>query len=73
MTEVRVLVQFACFESRNGILTKFINDSASFLLEKLKIHVILTKNLNILQKILKIPQKNKKNAFLCKRFEIKRF
>ena len=28
-------------------LTKFLNDSAWFLLEKLKKHVILTKNLNI--------------------------
>ena len=38
MTEVRVLVNLARFGSRNGILTKFINDSASFLLEKLKNH-----------------------------------
>ena len=37
----------ARFGSRNGILTKFINDSASFLPEKLKNHVILAKNLNI--------------------------
>ena len=40
----------ARFESRNGILTKWSNDSASFLLEKLKNHVVLTKNLNIWQK-----------------------
>ena len=41
------LVQFGTFGSRNGILTKFIDDSASFLPEKLNNHVILTKNLNI--------------------------
>ena len=29
------------------ILTKFINDSAWFLLEKLKKHIIFTRNLNI--------------------------
>ena len=38
---------FARFGSRNGILTKFINDSASFSLEKLKNTIILTQNLNI--------------------------
>ena len=38
---------FAHFGSQNGFLTKFINDSASFLLEKLKNHMILTKNHNI--------------------------
>ena len=37
----------ARFGSRNGILTKWHNDSASFLLEKLKNQVILTKSLNI--------------------------
>ena len=37
--------------SRNCILTKFINDSAWFLLEKLKNHVILIKNFNISLKI----------------------
>ena len=47
---------FTRFGSKNGILTKFIDDSASFLLEKLKNHIILTKNLNILPKIQKIPQ-----------------
>ena len=40
----------ACFGSRNGILTKFIDDSASFQPEKFKNHVILTKNFNILTK-----------------------
>ena len=39
---------------------KFLNDSASFLLEKLKNHVILTKNLNICPKIPKITQKSRK-------------
>ena len=34
-------------DPKNGILTKFINDSAWFLLEKLKNHVILIKHLNI--------------------------
>ena len=38
---------FARFGSKNGILTKWHNDSASFLLEKLKNHIILTKNPNI--------------------------
>ena len=47
MTEVRVWFNFARFGSRNGILTKFIDDSASFLPEKLKNLVILRKNLNI--------------------------
>ena len=37
----------ARFGSRNGILTKWHNDSASFLPEKLKKHVILIKNFNI--------------------------
>ena len=39
---------------------KFLDDSASFLQEKLKNHVILTKNLNILAKIQKIPKKIRK-------------
>ena len=47
---------FARFGSRNGILTKWHNDSGSFLLEKLKIQVILTKNLNIWPQIPKIPK-----------------
>ena len=42
-----IWTNFARFGSRNGILIKFIDDSASFLLEKLKNHVILTKSLNI--------------------------
>ena len=42
-----IWTNIARFGSRNGILTKFHNDSASFLLEKLKNQVILTKNLNI--------------------------
>ena len=50
----------ARFGSRNCILTKFIDDSASFLPEKLKNHVILTINLNIGQKIQKIPPKSRK-------------
>ena len=39
---------FAGFGSKTCFLMKFLNDSASFLLEKLKNHVILTQNLNIL-------------------------
>ena len=50
----------ARFGSRNGILTKWHNDSASFLLEKLKNQVILTKNPNIWPKIPKIPEKSPK-------------
>ena len=42
-----IWTNFARFGSKNSILTKFINDSASFLLEKLKNQVILIKNLNI--------------------------
>ena len=42
-----IWTNFACFGSENGILMKFLDDSASFLLEKLKNHVILTKNPNI--------------------------
>ena len=38
---------FVRFGSKYGILTKLINDSASFLLEKLKNQVILIKDLNI--------------------------
>ena len=55
-----IWTNFARFGSRNCILMKFINDSASFLLEKLKNHVILTKNRNISQKIQKIPKKSEK-------------
>ena len=49
----------ARFGSRNGILTKWHNDSASFLLEKLKKHIIFIKNSNILSKFPKIFQKSK--------------
>ena len=38
---------FARFGSKMKFLTKFLDDSAWLLLEKLKKHVILTKNLNI--------------------------
>ena len=48
------------FGSRNGILTKFHNDSASFLLEKLKNQVILTKNPNIWLKIQKKSRNSQK-------------
>ena len=51
---------FTRFGSRNGILTKFIDDSAWFLLEKLKNHVILSKNLNIWSKNQKIFEKIRK-------------
>ena len=44
---VKLLDQFRTFRVQNLLLMKFLNDSASFLLEKLKNHVILTKNLNI--------------------------
>ena len=42
-----IWTNFARFGSRNGILIKFLDDSASFLLEKLKNHVIFAKNPNI--------------------------
>ena len=51
---------FARFGTKNGILMKFLNDCASFLLEKLKKHVILTNNLNIWSKIQKIPKRSSK-------------
>ena len=38
---------FVRFRSKTKFLMKFLDDSTSFLLEKLKNHVILTKNLNI--------------------------
>ena len=41
---------FACFGFKIGSLTKFINDSAWFLLEKLKKHGFETNKLNIWQK-----------------------
>ena len=40
-------LNFAYYGSRIGALKKFLNDSAWFLLEKLKKHVISTKNFNI--------------------------
>ena len=55
------LSKFACFGFKIRFLTKFHNDSASFLSEKLKNQVILIKNLNIWLKISKIPQKYPKN------------
>ena len=44
---VRLLDKFARFGSKTEFLMKYLNDSASFLPEKLTNHVILTKNLNI--------------------------
>ena len=41
-------------------MIRFLNDSAWLLLEKLKKHVILTKNHNTLVKITKISNKSKK-------------
>ena len=38
---------FVCFGFKIGFLTKFLDDSAWFLLEKLKKHVFSTKNPNI--------------------------
>ena len=46
--------------SKTNFLMKFLNDSASFLLEKLKNHVIWTKSFNIELKIPKIPEKIRK-------------
>ena len=54
---------FACFGTKTKFLTKFLDDSAWFLLEKLKKHVILTKNLNISSKI---PKRLKKSQTLRK-------
>ena len=54
---------FAPIWSKNCILTKWHNDSASFLLEKLKNQVILIKNLNICdQQFQKYPKKYKKRG-----------
>ena len=61
MTEVRVLVQFCTFRVQKLYFDEiYINDSASFLLEKLRNHVILTKNLNICPQIPKILPKSSK-------------
>ena len=64
-TTARLLLSVACDDAKAAlfqsdpniinILMEFPNDSASFLLEKLKIHVISTKNPNIWPKIQKIP------------------
>ena len=51
---------FARFGSKTELLKKNTDYSASFLQEKLKNHVILTKNFNISPKIRKIPQKFQK-------------
>ena len=40
MTEVRVLMQFGTFRVQKLFLMKFLDDSASFLLEKLKNQVL---------------------------------
>ena len=42
-----IWINLARFGSKTHLLMKFLNDSASFLLEKLKNQVMLTKNLNI--------------------------
>ena len=42
-----IWTNFARFGFKTKFFMKFLNDSASFLLEKLKNHVILTKNPNI--------------------------
>ena len=55
-----IWTNFARFGSRNNMLMKFLNDSASFLLEKLKNHVILTKTLIFDQKFRKYPKNFKK-------------
>ena len=49
------------FRSKNKFLTKWHNDSASFLPEKLKNQVILIKNLNIWPKTWKWPKNPKNN------------
>ena len=46
MSDFRLLVDFSCFGFKIRFLTKFLNDSAWLLPEKLKKHVILIKNLN---------------------------
>ena len=49
--------QITTFGGISHVIKK-LNDSAWLLLEKLKKHIILTKNLNILPKILNILQKS---------------
>jgi len=52
--------KFACFGFKTGLLTKFLDDSQWFLLEKLKHHITLIQNLNIRQKNLKVFQTTNK-------------
>ena len=42
ISDFRLLVEFRMLRVQNWVLTKFTNDSACFLLEKLKKHAILT-------------------------------
>ena len=58
-----IWTNFAGFGSKTKFFMKFLDDSASFLLEKLKNQVILTTNLNILPKI---PKTLKKSLKICK-------
>ena len=51
-----IWTNFPRFGFKTELLMKFLNDSASFLLAKLKNQVILTKNPNISPTILKIPE-----------------
>ena len=51
---------FVCFGSKTEFLTKFLDDSAWFCVEKLKKHGFGTKNLKICPNILKILQNLKK-------------
>ena len=57
----------ARFEFKIRFFTKFLNDSAWFLLEKLKKHVILTKNHNIWPKIQKIQLPHEFQIFIPRR------
>ena len=50
------LSKFACFGFKIRFFTKFHNDSASFLPEKLKNQIILIKNLNIWLKLENNPK-----------------
>ena len=57
MTKSRLLVQFRTLRVQNVVFfMKCLDDSASFLPEELKNHIIFTKNPNIWPKIQKIPQ-----------------
>ena len=55
-----IWTHFARCGSKTKILMKFLNDSASFLLEKLKNQIIFAKNPNIWSKIQKIPETSMK-------------